>query len=62
MQLILTNEPTSQEQKRAFEALDDVFGAEAFDDSEAKKLLSEHGFNSQMLKQLVDNGSISEVH
>jgi len=57
----LIREPESGELKRAFNALDEAFGAERFDKNSAKKVLAEHGFSKATFDNLIEGQYISEV-
>ena len=57
----LVNEPESEQARRAFEALDDAFGAENFDKKSAQAVLVEHGFGKSDLDKLVEGGYAQEV-
>jgi len=58
---ILVQEPSGEESKRAFEALDDALGTEEFSEATARKVMAEHGFGKDMLERLVDGGYVSET-
>ena len=57
----LVNEPESEQARRAFEALDDAFGAENFDKKSVQSVLTEHGFGKNDLDTLVKDGYVGEV-
>ncbi len=56
----LIRQPGGGELGRAFDALDEAFGTEAFNRSAAKQVLTEHGFNGNTLDTLIAEDCIDD--
>lgn len=59
---ILSEQPADGESRRAFQALDDAFGADEFAREAAERVLTDHGFRgSSMFETLESYDYITEV-